>query len=233
MVDLERLNFKYEFEWQRNPHPGLFIVVEGLDGSGNSTQVDKLAREFFFDPVGLSSKHIKVEKEPTYGPFGAPINYVLRRDLRVDDRTLQLGFTADRSDHLTAGDISKHLAIPGNVLLMDRYVASTVAYGYARGLNPDWLIALQSTFFLPDLMFYLDVLPAVSMERIRKRNLGAADLFEKEEILHKAREGYLYLINKLPGLIYKIDGSDGIENVYEKIIAVIEKHPKMNPNSAV
>ncbi|MFH1863363.1 MAG: dTMP kinase [bacterium] len=233
MADHERLSFKYEFEWQVNPYPGFFIVIEGLDGSGNSTQVDKLANQFFYDWEGITNKHIKVEKEPTYGPFGAPVNYALRRGFRVDDRTLQLGFTADRSDHIVAGDISKHLTTHGNILLMDRYVASTVAYGYARGLNPDWLIALQSTFFLPDLMFYLDASPAICMERMRKRNPMAADLYEKEETLQRAQEGYYYLIDEFPGLIQKIDGNDSIANVYNKITAIIEKHPKQYGGRAV
>lgn len=155
MADCERsFKFNYEFEWQVNPHPGFFVVVEGLDGSGNSTQVKRLAEQHFYDWEGITGKFIRVEKEPTYGIFGAPVNYALRRKLEVDELTLQMGFSTDRSDHLAYGGILDWLRTPGNIVLMDRYVGSTPVFGYAVGLDMDFLIAMQSKFILPDEMFF-------------------------------------------------------------------------------
>lgn len=223
----ESLKFVHNIEFQRNPHPGFFMVVEGLDGSGNSTQVERLARDCFYDWEGLNGKFIKVEKEPTYGPFGAPVNYALRRTLEVDDKTLQLGFTADRSDHLNAGGILNHLKSLGNIVLMDRYFASTIAYGYASGLSIDWLISLQSQFIVPDLMTFVDVEPEVCIERIRLRSNGNKfDRYEKLELLTKVREGYNLLIEKIPGLLYKVDGSGSVDDVENRLIELVEKNEK-------
>lgn len=226
-MNKERLSFTYSTEFTRNPSPGFFMVVEGLDGSGNSTQVERLAKDCFYDWEGLNGKFIKVEKEPTYGPFGAPVNYALRRTLEVDDKTLQLGFTTDRSDHLNHGGILDHLKNPGNIVLMDRYFASTVAYGYASGLPIDWLISLQSQFIAPDLMAFVDVDPEICIERIRQRSNGAKfDRYEKLELLTKVREGYNLLMDKVPGLVHKVDGSGSITDVEDRLIVLVEQNDK-------
>ena len=146
MADRERLSFKYEFEWQVNPHPGFFVVVEGLDGSGNSTQVKQLAERYFYDWERVTGKFIRVEKEPTYGVFGA------------DELTLQMGFSTDRSDHLVYG--------------------------------------------------------------------GILDRFETLEKLKRAREGYLLLMDKIPGLITRVDGNRSIDAITQEIVSVIERNPK-------
>lgn len=228
MADCERsFKFNYEFDWPVNPHPGFFGVVEGLDGSGNSTQIQRLAEGYFYDDLGITGKFIKVEKEPTYGVFGAPVNYALRRKLEVDDLTLQMGFSTDRSDHLTYGGVLDWLKVPGNVFLMDRYAASTIAFGYAAGLDINFLIAMQSKFTLPDEMFFLDTPPEVCMERLEKRAEGKPlDRFETLEKLRKAREWYLLLMDKIPGLITRIDGNRGVREITQDIISIIEKNPK-------
>lgn len=223
----ENPKFAYEFEWQINPHPGLFVVVEGLDGSGNDTQVDRLASGYFFDHVGLNSL-AKIESEPTHGPFGAPVNFAIRRGLVADNRTLQLGFTTDRSDHLTAGKIEENLK-KGWPVLMKRYVASSIAYGYAAGLPIDWLISLQSQFILPDLMFYLQVPVDVCMKRIemRAKQTGQTiDLYENRGFLEKVADGYELLATKIPRLTIGINGNRRIMDITDEIVDFIEKHPK-------
>jgi dTMP kinase len=229
--DPERLlncSCKYEYEWQINPYSGLFIVIEGLDGSGNSTQVDMLRHGYFADWF-LDDRRIKIEKEPTYGPFGAPVNYSLRRNLKVDDVSLQLGFSADRSDHLNTAVIG-HLKQQGNIVLMDRYFASTIAYGYAAEIDIDWLMAVQSKFIVPDLMCFLDVSPKICLERILDRNEKTGrtlDRYEKLGLLQKAREGYLAFSRKAPGVMTIIDGDRSRREVNDEIIRKIGSIPKV------
>lgn len=226
----ERIPFKFETEFVKNPYAGLFVVAEGLDGSGNSTQIHKLSRGYFYSLSVGTGVEMKIEKEPTYGPFGAPVNYSLRRHLNVDDRTLQLGFTADRSDHLVGGGLEDYLRQKGSFLLMDRYFASTVAYGFAGGLDIDWLIALQSKFVVPDFMFFIDVPPEICLERIAKRAGGKEfDRYEKLEVLTRTRTGYMLLAEKIPGLIHTIDGNREVSAVTEDILREIKKSPKVRP----
>lgn len=224
----ERLTHNYEFEFKINPYPGLFIAVEGLDGSGNSTQVGRL-KDYFYDDIGWSDRHIKVVEEPTYGPFGAPVNYALRRGMQVDFQTLQLGFTSDRSDHIET-EIVPYLKKAGNVLLTARYLVSTIAYGYASGLDFDWLMALQSKFVYPDMVFYLDAHEDVCIERIQERlkrqGKQSEDLFEKKEFLNKVREGYKLFMKKIPGSMLEVNGEESIHNVTKEIVQAIRQHPK-------
>src|SRR4030042_4726245 len=113
----ERITHTYEAEFILNPYPGLFVIVEGLDGSGNSTQIDCL-KTYFTERLKEQKGSLQVIKEPTYGPVGAPINWALRRELVIDDQTLQLMFIADRSDDLLneRTGIVKFLKTPGNVV---------------------------------------------------------------------------------------------------------------------
>ena len=89
------IEIAYFASWQINPHAGMLVAVEGKDGSGQTTLIDRLTD-------GLSRKNVRlsVGKEPTDGPFGSPIRAALTHRLKIDLNTLQLGFSADRSDDL-------------------------------------------------------------------------------------------------------------------------------------
>ena len=223
----ERINHTFTAEYKINPYPGLFIVIEGLDGSGNSTQIECL-RNYFTERFKYQKGGIQVIKEPTYGPAGASINWVLRRGLTIDDQTLQLMFIADRSDDLLneRTGIVKFLKTQGNVVLGDRYIASTPAFGNIAGLDKDWLLFIQSKFILPDYTFFLDVKPHICMERINKRNNGI-DRFEKLGHLEKAYQGYGYIMRKIPDLMIGIDGERPISDITKDLISYIEKSPKL------
>lgn len=212
--------FTYEFEFKENPYPGLFIALEGLDGSGNSTQVSRIAEK-------LKKRGLKVHttKEPTSGPIGATIKLVLENRLKADFQTLQMMFTVDREDHL-GGErgIIKRLE-KGQVVISDRYLASTLAFGFASGLDFDWLSALQSKFILPDITYFLEVDPAVCMERVRKRDAGF-DLFEKKDQLEKTKEGYMRAKKMLGRKMRIVNGERKIKSIEQEILESIEKTAK-------
>jgi len=213
-------NFTYTYKFETNPYPGLFIAFEGIDGSGSTTKVEKFY-DFF---VGRGIQTVKTE-EPSSGPVGSIIRWALSRGLQIDPRTLQLMFTTDRSDHLFSergivGSLKK-----GITVLSSRYLASTPAFGYSEEEDIDFLIAAQSKFFLPDLMFFLDVKPEVSVGRLKNTRSGI-DRFETLERLKKAYRGYQLLLKKFPGMMIPINGEEEVEVVMNSILVHILEHPK-------
>ena len=210
----------YEYKFIKNPYPGFFIAFEGLDGSGNSTQAARVANE-------LKGRGIKVlvTKEPTNGPAGAMIRLALENRLTIDSQTLQMMFTVDRADHLGGERGITERLKKGEAVISDRFLASTLAFGYASGLDMNWLSALQSKFFLPDKTFFLDVDPELCIRRIEKGRLGL-DLFEKKESLEKAKEGYSIVRKMFPRSMIVVNGEGKIEKITKRILSDIEKMRK-------
>jgi dTMP kinase len=190
-------------------YPGKFIVFEGLDGSGQSTQT-KLLAEF------LEGKNYKVltTKEPTLDSrAGKKIRQILDEKTKEDPAELQKLFAQDRQVHLN------ELIIPrlkeGKIVISDRYFYSTFAFGYSDGLDLNWLIKLNEDFLAPDIAFILKVAPKICVARIEKRG-KAKTLFEKEAKLVKVWEGYEKLA-KIFKEIKIINGEKSIPEVFEDI----------------
>jgi len=218
----ERVNFPYNAEFERNPYPGLLIAVEGLDGSGGTTQVSNLYSFFQGEVPGAK---IWATREPFDGPIGGFIRLALGKRLKIDNQTLQLTFSADRSDHLLAENGIIDRLKQAWIIICDRYSPSTPAYGYAAGLDIKWLWALQSKFILPDLTFFLDLPPETCLERKKQSNFSL-ELYEELETLRKTREGYELLMEMMPDLMVRIDGSRDEGLVYARIKNEIVKLPK-------
>jgi len=216
---MERLQFTYSYEFEKNPHPGLFVVLEGLDGSGKETQTNNL-----INYLKTAKGTVVVMREPTNGPFGAPIRHALGRGLQVDNRTLQMGFSTDRSDDLANGRIITAL-VNGETVVSERYLFSTLAYGYGCGLDVDWLQALQSKFILPDLTFFLDVPPEICIERITKNRFNF-ELYEDRLLLEKVYEGYKLLMKRFPGAIIRVDGTKSEGEITEEIFSIVTSSHK-------
>ena len=125
------------FKFTKNPYPGFFIDLEGLDGSGKSTQARILKNN-------LISKGFKVfsTKEPTTGIIGELIKKSLIHQIHFSSSTLQLLFTADRLEHL------KNELIPAleksKIVITERYFWSTVAF-WGINLDKNWLFEKEKT----------------------------------------------------------------------------------------
>jgi len=202
----------------KNPYSGKFIVIEGLDGSGQSTQAG-LLRDF------LVKKGYKVvlTKEPTLdSEAGKEIRKILDKKTRVRPVQLQELFAQDRKEHL------KNVIIPalkkGKIVISDRYFFSSLAYGTASGIDLDWLIKLNGEFLLPDITFLLKVSLGVCLERIKKRNKERT-LFEGKEKLAKVWQIYKILPKKFKN-VYMIEGEKKILEVFSQIQALL--HSKLN-----
>lgn len=181
---------------------GLFIVLEGLDGAGISTQARILAERL--KGRGLS---VLLTKEPTEGPIGALIRGALRGTIRLSPLALQLLFMADRAQHL-ASEIDPFLG--KGAVICDRYLYSTVAFG-SLDIDEEYLIRANEVFRRPDLAILLDAEPEVCQQRLRRAGRGS-DLFEDETKARRVREAFLRLMRRYPEL-RRVDANPPIERV--------------------
>jgi len=199
---------------KENPYKGKFIVFEGLDGSGQSTQGQLLKNYLEKDkevPVILT-------KEPTNEPpIGSLIRQILKKEISVSPAALQLLFCADRSEHLEK--VIKPALEKDEYVISDRYFYSTIAYG-SLDLNIDWLIEMNKSFLIPDIVFLLKVRPRICMERIDK-NRGQWEFFEESEKLEKVWQTYKVLSRRFSN-IKIIDGEKSIKEVFEEVKSKID-----------
>src|SRR4051812_48170435 len=167
--------------------PGLFVVVEGIDGCGSTTHAKLLEK-------GIKSRgpEVVLTCEPSTGPIGSLIRQVLQRRLFVPDAsgprnfawsTMALLFAADRMDHLDS-TIAPALRT-GAVVISDRYDLSSLAYQSATahdGSDPiPWIRQLNAQALRPDVTIVIDVPPEVAEERRRARG-GVEELFDAREL---------------------------------------------------
>jgi len=197
----------------KNIYPGKFIVIEGLDGSGKSAQVD-LVVEF----LKQKGKEVILTREPTIeSEAGRRVKQALRKEITVEPLELQGLYVQDRREHL------QNKVVPaleeGKFVISSRYAFSTFAYGYSDGLNVDLLIKMNEEFLLPDLTIIVDVKPESCIERIEGRG-EPVELFEKLEKLTKVNEIYKK-VNTMFENVVVVDGEKSIPEVFEEIKNII------------
>jgi dTMP kinase len=200
---------------QTNNYPGKFIVFEGLDGSGQTTQVSRLG--YFLSSEGIS---VVSTKEPTMdSEAGRRIREILDEKEKIEPLELQKLFVQDRREHLD------NLIIPalkeGKWVISDRYFFSTFAFGSSDSLGLEQLIEMNNEFLLPDLTILLKVSTEVCVQRIEKRGEGIK-LFEKKEKLTKVWETYKILPERFPNM-HVIDGEKSIEEIHNQIKNIIKE----------
>jgi len=200
---------------KKNIYPGKFIVFEGLDGSGQSTE-SELLRDF----LTKGNYKVLMTKEPTVvSKAGKEIKKVLEGEKKISPSELQKLFVEDRRLHLN------NLIIPNlkerSIVISDRYFFSTFAYGVSDGLDLNWLIEMNNDFLIPDLTFFLDVNQDICIKRIENRGIGKT-LFEKREKLKKVYENYKKIIKKFKNT-YFINGELTPDKVFEQIKKYVKK----------
>lgn len=195
--------------------PRLFFVIEGNDGSGQTTQGDKLA-------LRLKSQGIPywLTAEPTGSLTGLRVRGMLGGKERVTAEKLQDTFISDRRGHVS--QIMLHLD-KGDVVISVRYKYSTYAYGMAGGLNLEVLMDKNKTFPDATKVFYLDLSVPEAQGRVDGRG-KPKEITEKGEYPKKVHAAYNMLLNdgRFPELI-RIDATGSPEEVHERIFAEVEK----------
>jgi dTMP kinase len=205
----------------------LFITFEGVEGSGKTTQIQRLKKY-------LTQKRIrcKVTREPGGAPIGEKVRRIL---LNPDHRemvptTELLLYEAARAQHVK--EVIKPFLKKGGIVICDRFSDATLAYqGYGREIDLKWiqrLNHLSSQGIRPDVTFLLDCPSEVGLKRAIQRNRTLKQeregRFEREEMeFHqRVRKGYLAIARKEPRRVKVIDTREGEEKVFEKIQKIVD-----------
>jgi dTMP kinase len=192
--------------------PGFLIAIEGIDGSGKTTQSHFIQSAL---QKVLQPKKIAVirTKEPTTGHWGQVLrDSALTGRLSLDEEVE--AFIKDRKEHVET--LINPALKDGHIVIADRYYFSSAAYQGARGIPPEEIIRRNEEFAPePDLLVILDVEPKIGLQRIRTRG-DRANHFEKTGTLKKAREIFL---NIKKNYLYKLDATKKPEEIRDLILA--------------
>ena len=191
---------------------GRFIVLEGIDGSGTTTQAARLAAS-----LRASGHSVVSTREPSDGPLGVVLRQALtRRLVGLSDRVLALLFAADRLDHL-ASVVEPALA-EGKVVVSDRYVLSSLAYQGMR-LPLAWVEALNAAARPADLTLYLNVPPGTAARRRQGRG-GTEELFDAAEVQRAVARAYGRVVRKHARAqrVVRVDGAGSPDEVAREIL---------------
>ncbi len=192
----------------------MFIVIEGVDGAGKTTQVNMLKGKV------IRGKVIKTTKEPTDGKIGKLIRELLSEE-KFDNLKMQLLFAADREEHFDS--VIKNSIDSSGILVSDRYIFSSLSYGIASGLDAEWLIGVNSQFPVPDITIIIDLDPKISLMRINARD--SKEAFENLKFLTEVRKAYKFLAGKYSNC-FVIDGNKSADKVQQSIIELINANLK-------
>lgn len=192
---------------------GLFIVLEGIDGSGKSTQVELLARR-----LRRRGLEVVTLREPTNGKWGQKIRELSRTSGSVTpEEELEL-FIRDRKENVIR-NIRPALKA-GKTVILDRYYYSTLAYQGARGLPLEEILRRHRRFaVVPDLVFILDVPVSTGLRRIKDRPVIYGH-FEEKEYLKKVRK--IFLSFRDPQCLV-VDGRPAPAVIHRKIWSLLLK----------
>ena len=187
---------------------GMFIVIEGIDGSGKGTQTRILC-------TWLKKQGYEVFQ--THEPTDSKIGKIIREGLKegnFDPIVEALLFAADRRQHTTRilSEIKK-----GKIVVCDRYVQSSFAYQGAHDLDIGWIVSINNFALKPDLLIVLDIDPKLALERVNSRG-KKTDYFEKLEFLKKVRSIYL---NQPDALV--VDARKSIDEMGAEIRKIVSR----------
>ena len=190
---------------------GLLIAFEGLDQSGKQTQAELLR-----DRLSAAGRAVRLLSFPDYGtPIGEEIERALRGARNYAPDVMQLLYVANRYEWRT--EIERRRS-DGEVLICDRYLASSVAYGEAQGLDPAWLLEIQRYLPQPDVTVLLDIAPEVSA----KRKTADRDRYERDLAL-LSRVRHSYQRQATGGGWLMLDGARPRDAVSADVVSAVEK----------
>lgn len=192
-------------------HQGKLIVIEGIDGTGKSTQATMLAE--YLRNLG----HDVVQSfEPTNGPWGSKLRASATTGRLNIEEELEL-FLKDRQQHVE--ELIKPTMERGGIVILDRYYFSTMAYQGARGINPAEIRTSNESFApQPDMLLIMDLAVDTALERVGVRD-GEANEFEQREALQFCRDLFLSLKNE--PFAHMIDASAEIDGVHQQIVSAV------------
>lgn len=202
-----------------------FVVFEGIDGAGTSTQLKILQER-------PESSKIDFSAEPTGLETGKFLRSVLGGKISLDPRTTAYLFAADRAEHVYGSQGIENSLKNGKAVIIDRYIFSSLAYqGVSCGRELPRM--LNKDFPLPQILFFFDIDPEKSLARIKSR--GVTEIYENNEYLKNTRKQYLDVIEEYKNLesaremnIVLIDATQSVEEISKIVWSHISKLPIFN-----
>ena len=201
---------------------GLFITMEGPDGSGKTTQIKKL-KEF----LELEGCKVVLTREPGGTQISERIrNIILDKDNKeMDNVTEALLYAASRAQHVA--EVIKPALDKGQIVICDRFVDSSIVYqGIGRELGIDLVEQINKAAVrdcMPQITFLFKLSPEIGIKR--KIHQGDQDRLEMEELIfhEKVFQGYLMLEKRYPDRIKGIDANKSINEIHEKISEIVHQ----------
>ncbi|HSX40025.1 MAG TPA: dTMP kinase [Candidatus Saccharimonadales bacterium] len=226
----------FDIDFRRNSGKGLYIAIEGIDGSGKTTQVNELVSHF----ESLGKEVIKTgEPRKGVGFVGKLIQDVLLGKVKIPPVAFQYLMSAERSIH------HEELILPalqaGKVVISDRCFWSAVPYGILDRImgkggeydlkNAEIILCAQSIlsmyheFTVPDLTIYLNVSMETAIARLQKLH-KEKEIYEKADKLEKVVSGYMWLLERFPKEITSVNAEQSVEQITKQIIGNISAYGK-------
>jgi len=187
---------------------GVFICIEGLDGSGKTTQAELVTEK-------LNKNYNAIyTAEPSHGKIGAFIREsCLYGEKRLPVEAETLLFAADRIEHIR-NEVAPAL-VEGKIVVCDRYIYSSLAYQGSAGLSLAWIKTVNARALQPDFSIFIDVPPERVLERLQRQK----SVMEILEIQRKVREVYLKFMDE--GELIRIDGDKPIDAVADALYSEV------------
>ena len=230
-----------------NRERGKFIVIEGIDGSGTTTQVEALARAIG-DKIGVQ---VATQKEPTDRPVGQLIKKILKKEIMKDvptehrDRILLGLFKEDRRDHFYNESNSITLLLERGIwVISDRFTHSSYAYNCTTSGDRENVLRQFDEFPYPDITFWLHLDYKIAVDRLTNRFIKRIpftdfEIYENDKKLEMAAKGYLELFAKhYKGSWFRIEADRDEEKITSEMIHLIrllwiqEGKKKVKPDNA-
>lgn len=192
----------------QNHHRGAFIVLEGGDGAGKTTQAKILC-----STLRRKGYKIHLTAEPSRSAVGKLIRRTFLEKEKISPEIEALLFAADRYLHLES-EVLPALA-GGRIVVCDRYMYASFAYQGAQGVDPKWLREINRFAEKPNLAIYLDIPAETSLGRIRRKK----SVLENLELQRRVREQYLQLVQA--GELVLVDATQPTKKVAETIYSLV------------
>ena len=204
-----------------------FVVFEGTDGSGTTTQLSRLDKRL--SESGFSRPAYFLTCEPTNSPVGALIRSALKKDIGLHADTLARLFAADRCEHLYGEGGIVQRCSRGELVICDRYILSSLVY---QGLEcgDELPQELNGSFPVPELIIHLDLDSEIAQQRLNDR--AVREIYENLEFQRKVRDKYLSLLDgcrKEGSRVELIDAAQSLENVSGQVWRIVSDLPIFKP----
>ncbi len=192
---------------------GLFVALEGIDGTGKTTLISMLDKSLaeVFD--------VLITKEPSDTVYGKKLRESFDKGRLSPEEELEL-FVKDREEHI------KNIVMPNlkqnRIVITDRYFFSNIAYQGAYGVDIETIKKANKHFPLPDIVIFLHLDVETALNRIGNKR-GNTNIVEKKENILKVKNIYSALEKEYKNIFKRVESYSGIDEVHEKSLNIIHE----------